>query len=594
MDNIKLDKFYKEMFSDQNFKNSFIKICEETQEKTSEERFDIILKELILPFAKDHNYNLTEEDIKAYEEAQIQNLSEEDLENISGGSISAVLSSVLLLLNMPIASITSFIIAPVSQAVKTGATVASYLKDAKATFGKKANVRYVKNAIGDTVGAHGIGEAAKKLYNYATGSVAAPETEKSLQDRTGLTAAADLDDLGIKIEEDGNVAILTSNEKSGGLGCSTETLLGYIKNKINAPESLRRIVLKGFPDVQLGGTSNIPIIWMDSNSNIKSVRIPSSNDKNFNFVYYPETEQMYVAGSGTPTITQKDLDLIKELAKLPVPIKQINMWGWKSFFPGFRQQLKFEKGMDWKNINDSFGNYQYFSQNASDQSMKYNNNLKKFNEIWFKDKLQEKNGVSIESDGTLTLNFKQQINSAIDLTNDIIDTLVTRCNFIQKGCPQFTKKIRLNFISQKNEVNISDHNITQITTSIIKNAYANSDEEKFTNTVTEKFIGKSKIIIDQDKNTTTAVIKGDINIQEIKAHKPNSLEFENFKAVKQNDGYVYIYPSDNQHPDKITISDDEINAIGDIFDVSDIYSKTELKCNWRNNNTWRYWGYSKK
>ena len=127
-----------------------------------------------------------------------------------------------------------------------------------------------------------------------------------------------------------------------------------------------------------------------------------------------------------------------------------------------------------------------------------------------------------------------------------------------------------------------------------KNAYANSDEEKFTNTVTEKFIGKSKIIIDQDKNTTTAVIKGDINIQEIKAHKPNSLEFENFKAVKQNDGYVYIYPSDNQHPDKITISDDEINAIGDIFDVSDIYSKTELKCNWRNNNTWRYWGYSKK
>lgn len=604
MDNVKLDKFYQEMFADQNFKDSFIKLLEENQEKNSEKRFDIILKELIIPYAKKHNYNITENDIESYELHKIQELSEEDLENIAGGwGPTTILSSIVLLVTMPLGVVSNlFPNTKVGQNLKTVGEIAAvkYVTNKVDDFNKTAKIRYVKNAIGDTVGAYGPIDAIKKAYNYAKGTVTTPETEESLQERTGLTAAADLNDMGVEYDQKNNVATMTSNGKSGGLGCSTDTLLGYIKNSLEkirhgAYEDLKRIVLKGFPDVQLGGTSPIPIVWKDSNGVIKSVRIPSSKNEKFNFVYYPETEQMYVAGSGTPTITQSDLDLIKNLGNLAVPISQINMWGWKSFFPGFRQQLNFDENLKnkWKNINDTFGNYQYFNKEANDQAKDYKKNLEKYNALWFKDKLEE-NGPFIDKDGTLTLNFKDPISSTISLDNETIGTLTDRCKFIQKKYRDFNNQIRLNFVKSKPNVNIRDNSITQITTSIIKDNYKLDDKDKFTRITTEKFIGENKVIIDHDNNITTVKIKGNINIQEIKNLNPSSLEFDNFKAIKYSDGYVYIEPLDNTASGNIDITDVEMDAISKIFTVSEVYSKKELNCNWTKNWGPLYWKYSKK
>lgn len=584
MDNVKLDKFYQKMFADQNFKDSFIKLLEENQEKNPEKRFDIILKELIIPYAKKHNYNITENDIESYELHKIQELSEEDLENIAGGSVVGTITSFALLVTMPLGFVSNFFPnTKVGQALRTISEIAAvkYVTNKVDDFNKTAKTRYVKNAIGDTVGAHSINEGWQNVYNILTGNVTTPETEESLQDRTGLTAAADLNDMGVEYDGKNNVVTMTSNDKSGGLGCSTDTLLGYIKNSVEkikhgAYSELKRIVLKGFPDVQLGGTSPIPIVWKDSNGVIKSVRIPSSENAKFNFVYYPETEQMYVAGSGTPTITQSDLDLIKDLGNLAAPISQINMWGWKSFFPGFRQQLNFDGNLKnkWKNINDTFGNYQYFNKEANDQAKNYKKNLEKYNALWFKDKLEE-NGPFIDKDGTLTLNFKDSFSSTISLDNESVETLVNYCQFTKKDCPNFNNQIRLNFVKSKPNVKIRDNSITQITTSIIKDNYKLDDKDKFTRITTEKFIGENKVIIDHDRNTTT-------------------VEFDNFKAVKYSDEYVYIEPLDNQYTDNIQISDAEINAISDIFNVSDIYSKINLNCNWTRNWGPLYWRYSKK
>lgn len=601
MNNIKLDKFYQEMFADQNFQDSFIKLLEENQDKNPEERFDIILKELIMPYAKSHNYNFTEEDIKTYELHKIQELSEEDLENIAGGSLFGTMISIFMLVTTPIGIVSNFFPnSAAGQALKTVGEIAAvkYVTDKVNEFDKKATTRYVKNAFGDAVGAHSLSEAFNKPYHYFKGTVAAPESDENREKRTGLTSPADLETLDVQYDKKNNVATLTSGASAGGLGCSTDTLLGYTKNKLGDERynKLKLIVLKGQPDVQLGGTSPIPIIWMDLNEHIKSIRIPSSKDENFNFVYYPDTEQMYVAGSGTPTITQEDLNFIKNLGKLPAPISKINMWGWKSFFPGFRQQLNFDENIkaNWKNINDTFGNYQYFNEKTDKEAKDYKENLENYNNIWFTDLLQ-KNPLFMDPSGTLTLNFEKQTNKAIDLNANTIETLVKRCKFTQKDCPNFNNQIRLNFISSKPTVNVQGNEITQITTSIIKDNNALHDKDKFTRTTIEKFIGENKVIIDQDNNTTTAEIKGNIgDVNAIKVNNPTTLKFDNFKAVKKSNGYVYIEPLVDKVSGNIDISDVEIDAISKIFNVSDVYSKKELNCSWTRNWGFSHWGYSKK
>ena len=182
MSNVKLDKFYKEMFDDQNFKDSFINLCEKNKEKKPEERFEIALKELIMPYAKSHNYNFTEEEIRSYEAEKLENLSEDDLENVSGGgliSTSLILLATFLSFSNPAATM--------QVASKAVGTASNFVN----TLDTSANARYVKNAIGDAVGAHGIVEAGKKAYNYVTGTTATPESEESVQGRTGITSVAD-------------------------------------------------------------------------------------------------------------------------------------------------------------------------------------------------------------------------------------------------------------------------------------------------------------------------------------------------------------------------------------------------------------------
>lgn len=584
MNNVKLNKIYTEMFADQDFKDSFIKICEKNKEKTLEKRFDIILKKLVLPYAKKHNYNITENDIESYELLKIQELSEEDLKNIAGGlGPVSILSSIALLVSMPIGIVSNFSPNSATGQVlkKVGEiTAVKYVTDKVNEFDKKATTRFVKNAIGDFVGVHSLSEGWQKTRNLFNGKVATPESDENREKRTGLTAPSDLGTIKFRYDKGDNVAVLTSSAAAGGLGCSVDTLMGYIKNQLNDEkryENLKYIILKGQPDVQLGGTSHIPIIWMDSKENIKSVRIPSSKDKNFNFVYYPETEQMYVAGSGTPTITQEDLNSIKYYGNLPAPISKINMWGWKSFFPGFRQQLNFDEVLknNWKNINDTFGNYQYFNRKADKEATDFRENLRKYNELWFTDLLQ-KNPLFIDSNGTLTLNFDKPIDKptykAIDLNDNTIKTLLDRCKFLKKDYHPFNNQIRLNFVSSESPVNISNNSITLIT-SIIQDNNALHDKDKFTK--------------------TTVTIKENFNAQAIKDLNPTTLVFNNFKAVKGYFGYIYIEPLDNQTTKNIQISDTELNAIADIFGVSNVYSKVELNCSWARSSTPRYWKYSK-
>ena len=608
MSNVKLDKFYKEMFDDQNFKDSFINLCKKNKDKKPEERFEIALKELIMPYAKSHNYNFTEEEIRSYEAEKLKNLSEEDLENVSGGGIigaSLFLLATALSISSPVAT---FQVA--SKAVGAASSAASSIVE---TIDKSANVKYVKNAIGDAAGVYGVTDAAKKAYNYLTGTKAAPESEASLQSRTGLTAVGDKIDLGEKIKDiktAGNAALL-SGKTDDGLGCSVDTLLGYIKAKTTELgdttryDKLQQITLKGFSGVSLGGVSHIPIICTDSNGKVQSVRIPSEDQNGkYNYVYYPETKQMYVAGTNntyfggfeTPTITQKDLDKIKELGKLETDIDEIKITGWKTNLAvGFRQELKFGENTkdDWHNINDSWGNYHYYSDKAYKGNETYRKNLEKFNNLPFKNSLDDLNGVSMDNEGTLTINFKEGVSKNLKIDNDVITTLKDYYKFrikqIRPDDPERnfnTNKIRINFISSKPNIEGLPENV-ELTTAIIEKNYElqNQNQNKSSEVTTKSMENSHKVIKDENQykfsEVTTESMENGHKVIKDENGSMKALIFGNFKAEK-DDGYVYIIPTGTKDPKaEITIKDNELNLIAEKFGIKDIYSKSELKCNWK-------------
>ena len=587
MSNVKLDKFYKEMFDDQNFKDSFIKICKKNKERKPEERFEIALKELIMPYAKSHNYNFTEEEIRSYESEKLKNLSEEDLENVSGGL--GVFSTSLVVLTTLLSLTPSTYLQWTGTGIKQ---VSSFLAD---TIDNSANARYIKNAIGDAIGLHGVIDPFKKVYNYAMGTTATPESETSLQARTGLTTVTSSTDpsSNVNFNASENTATLISGASAGGLGCSTDTLLGYIKTKLGNDKykNLKQINLIGFSGVALGGTSDIPIVYTDLNGKVKSIRIPSKKDKNFNFVYYPETNQMYIAGSGTPTITQNDLDNIKALGKLGTDIDEIKITGWKTNLAvRARQQLNFDEGINanWENINDSWGNYHYYNKTAREEnnnsieSRKRNelnsrnendDKYEEYNKLPFKQYLDETNGVSMDNDGTLTINFKEGIGENLKIDNDVITTLKDYYKFRQgQNNNEFNNdKIRMNFISSKPNIEGLPAGL-ELTTAIIKNNFVNDDKSKFTEvTITSKEQNGHRDIKDENGS--------------IKA-----LIFGNFKAVQKSgtfgSNFVEIEPTNSKDPKaEITIDANDLDLIAKKFGVNDIYSRGKTNCKWKDNSS---------
>lgn len=79
-----IQKFYEQLSKSKELQEKILK----AQEKCSgDEGRDVILKETVLPLAKETGLEFTEEELKEYERSKIteKGISEEELENVSGG-----------------------------------------------------------------------------------------------------------------------------------------------------------------------------------------------------------------------------------------------------------------------------------------------------------------------------------------------------------------------------------------------------------------------------------------------------------------------------------------------------------------------------
>lgn len=81
-----IQKFYEQLSKSKELQEKILK----AQEKCSgDEGRDVILKETVLPLAKETGLEFTEEELKEYERSKIteKGISEEELENVSGGTL---------------------------------------------------------------------------------------------------------------------------------------------------------------------------------------------------------------------------------------------------------------------------------------------------------------------------------------------------------------------------------------------------------------------------------------------------------------------------------------------------------------------------
>ena len=76
-------EFYKKVFSDFKLKE---RLEERVKKITNEEDFKKLIREEIIPLMKKYNVNFSEEDLLNYEKETLKEISNEDLENVSGGA----------------------------------------------------------------------------------------------------------------------------------------------------------------------------------------------------------------------------------------------------------------------------------------------------------------------------------------------------------------------------------------------------------------------------------------------------------------------------------------------------------------------------